>query len=138
MLCLRISLLAPMDHIEAETYVLRWQGPSLMRPPRRLSAKAVEGLLAARRDPALRIAHRELRWLVYGGYKEVAMNNALNGRKLRGLGFALLALSVDPREVGELLIFLRLLRKTGPVLASGLHGYSMAEQLDLSGNQRLE
>jgi len=66
------------------------------------------------------------------------MNNALNGRKLRGLGSALLALSVDPREVGELLMFLRLLRKTGPVLAGSLQRYSMAEQLDLSGNQRLE
>ena len=135
LLSLRISLLTPMDYIEAETYVLRRQGASLMRSPRRLSSKAVEGLLAARRDPALRIVRRELRWLVYGGYKEVAMNNALNGRKLRGLGFALLALSVDPREVGELLMFLRLLQKTGPVLAGGFQRYSMADQLDFSGNQ---
>ena len=138
LLSLRISLLTPMDYIEAETYVLRRQGASLMRSPRRLSAKAVEGLLAARRDPALRVVRRELRWLVYGGYKEVAMNNALNGRKLRGLGFALLALSVDPREVGELLMFLRLLRRTGPVLAGGLQRYSTSEQLDFSSIQTLE
>lgn len=138
LLCLRISLLTPMDYIEAETYVLRRQGASLMRSPRRLSAKAVEGLLAARRDPALRAVRRELRWLVYGGYKEVAMNNVLNGRKLRGVGFALLALSVDPREVGEMLMFLRLLRKTGPVLAGGLQRYSTSEQLDFSSIQTLE
>lgn len=138
LLCLRISLLAPMDYIEAETYVLRRQGTSLMRSPRRLSAKAVEGLLAARRDPALRVARRELRWLVYGGYKEVAMNNALNGQKLRGVLFALLALTVDPREVGELLMFLRLLRRNGPALARGLQRYSTAEQLDFSSIKSLE
>lgn len=138
LLTLRISLLTPIDYIDAETYVLRRQGASLMRSPRRLSAKAVEGLLAARRDPALRAVRRELRWLVYGGYKEVAMNNALNGRKLRGLGFALLALSVDPREVGELLMFLRLLPRTGSALAGGFQCYSTAEQLDLPGIQVLE
>ena len=135
LLCLRISLLAPVDYIEAETYVLRRQGASLMRSPRRLSAKAVEGLLAARRDPALRVVRRELRWLIYGGYKEVAMNNALNRRKLRGVWFALLAISVDPREVKELLMFLRLLPRTGRVLSDGLQRYSTAEQLDLSTNQ---
>ena len=132
LLCLRISLLAPVDYIEAETYVLRRQGASLMRSPGRLSAKAVQGVRAARRDPALRAVRRELRWLGYAAYKDVAMNNALNGRKLRGVGYALLALSVDPREVKELLLFLRLLRATGPALADGLRRYSVAEQVDLS------
>ncbi len=63
------------------------------------------------------------------------MNNALNGRKLKELGFALLALSVDPREVGELLIFLRLLSRTGSALAGGFHRYSTADQLDFSDDQ---
>lgn len=138
LLCLRISLLTPMDYIEAETYVLRRQGASLMRSPRRLSAQAMQGLLAARRDPALRLARKELRWLIYGGYKEVAMNNALNGFKLRSLQFALLALSVDPREIRELFMFLRLLQKTGPALADGLQNYSTSEQLDFSSIKKLD
>ena len=71
------------------------------------------------------------------GYKDVAMNNALNGRKLKGLGFALRALSIDPREMGEFSLFLRLMRATGPALADGLRHYSSAEQLDLSRMDRL-
>ena len=137
LLSLRMSLLAPVDYIEAETYVLRRQGASLMRSPGRLSAKAVQGVRAARRDPALRGVRRELRWLGYAAYKDVAMTNALNGRKLKGLGYALLALSVDPREVKELLLFLRLLRATGPALADGLRRYSNAEQVDLSRIEKL-
>lgn len=62
------------------------------------------------------------------------MNNALNGRKLKGLGFVLLALSVDPREVGKLLMFLLLLHKTRQVLAGGFQRYSIANQLNSSGN----
>ncbi len=138
LLCLRMSMLAPLDYIEGETYVLRRQGASLMHSPGRLSAKAVRGIRTARRDPALRPVRRELRWLGYGAYKDVAMNNALNRRKLRGLGFALLAFSVDPREVRELLLFVALLRTRGPALASGLQRYSSAEQLDLSRIERLE
>lgn len=138
LLCLRISLLTPMEYIEAETYVLRRQGASLMRSPRRLSAEALHGIRTGRRDPALRFARSELRWLVYGGYKEVAMNNILNGSKLRGLVFALRALLVDPRQVKELLMFLRLLQTTGPELASGLQFYSNAEQLDFSDTNNLE
>ena len=138
LLCLRISRLAPLDYIEADTYVLRRQGASLMRSPRRLSVAAMQGLLTARRDPALRPVRRQLRWAVYGGYKEAAMNNALNGLKGRGLYFALRALLVDPREVGELLLFLSLLPRTGPALAHGFQRYSASEQLDLSRVQRLE
>ena len=137
LMCLRASLLAPVDYIETETYVLRRQGASLMRSPGRLSAESVRGIETARRDPALRAVRRELRWLGYAAYKDVAMNNALNGRKLKGLGFALRAFLVDPREAGELLLFLRLLRATGPELASGLGRYSNAEQVDLSRLERL-
>ncbi len=132
LLCLRISLLTPMDYIESDTYILRRQGASLMRSPRRLSAEALHGIRTGRRDPALRFARSELRWLVYGGYKEVAMNNVLNGLKLRGLGFDLRALLVDPRQVRELLLFLRLLQTTGPALAGGFQRYSNAEQLDFA------
>lgn len=132
LLFLRMSALAPLDYIEADTYVLRRQGASLTRSPWRLTNKAVHSLRLARRDPALRPARQQLRWCGYTTYKDIAMNNALNGHKLRGLGFALLALTVDPREVRELLLFLRLLRTTGPTLAGGLKRYSTADQVELS------
>lgn len=138
LLFLRMSTLAPLDYIEAETYVLRRQGASLTRSPWRLSDKAVRSVRLARRDPALRPVRQQLRWCGYTTYKDIAMNNALNGRKLRGLRFALLALMVDPREVRELLLFLRLLRTTGPALAGGLKRYSTADQVDLSCITRVE
>lgn len=137
LLCLRVSTLAPLEYMDAPTYVLRRQGASMMRSPGRLSAEVVRSIEAAQRDPALRPVRRELRWFHYAAYKDIAMNNALNGRKLRGLGFALRALSVDPREVGDLLLFLRLLRAGGPDLASGLRRYSNADQVDLSKIEKL-
>ena len=138
LLCLRASMLAPMDYAETATYVLRRQGASLMHSPGRLSVEAVRGIRTARHDPALRPVRRELRWLCYGTYKDIAMNNALNGYKLRGLGFALRALSLDPRESKEFLLFLRLLRASGPAMADGFRRYSSAEQLDLSCIRTLE
>ncbi len=138
LLWLHISLFTPMNYIKAERYVLRRHGASLMCSPHRLSVRAVESLLAVRRNPALRVVRRELRWPIYGGCKDVAMNNVLSGRRLRDLGFALLVLSVDPREVGDLLTFLRLLSRTGPALAGGFQRYTLAEWLNLSGNQALE
>jgi hypothetical protein len=138
LLCLRASMLAPMDYVETATYVLRRQGSSLMHSPGRLSIEAVRGIRTARRDPALRSVRRELRWLCYGAYKDVAMNNALNGRKFKGLSFALRALALDPRELGEFSLFLRLLRASGPALADGLQRYSSAEQLDLSCTRKLD
>lgn len=138
LLCLRASTLAPIDYIEAPTYVLRRQGESLMRSPKRLSRRAVEGIEAARRDPLLRAARRELRWQCYASYKDVAMNNALNGRKLRGLGFALRALMIDPRELREFSMFLRLLGVPRPAMSEGFARYSTGEQLELSRISRLQ
>lgn len=138
LLCLRASTLAPIDYIEAPTYVLRRQGESLMRSPRRLSRRAVEGIEAARRDPLLRAARRELRWQAYASYKDVAMNNALNGRPFRGLGFALRALMTDPRELGEFSLFLRLLRAPRAARPAGFARYSTGEQLELQRISRLQ
>ena len=137
LLCLRVSTLAPMEYMEAPTYVLRRQGASMMRSPGRLSAEVVRSIQAAQRDPAFRPVRRELRWFRYAAYKDIAMNNALNGHKLRGLTFALRALAVDPGEVGDFLLFLRLLRAGGPDLASGLRRYSNADQVDLSKIEKL-
>ena len=132
LLHLRMSRLAPMDFLETETYVLNRKGESMMHSLGRLSAELARSAQFARRDPLLRPARRELRWFCYNTYKDAAMNNALNNRKLRGLYFALLALSVDPREIGEILLFLRLLPVSGPALADGLRRYSTAEQVILA------
>ncbi len=132
LLCLQLSVRAPMDYLNEVTYVLRRQGASMMRSPARMSAKLVHSVQVARRDPALRIVQKELRWFCYGTYKDIAMNNALNGRRLRGLAFALRALCVDPREVRDLADYLRSLPLKGPALAKRLRGYSRAEQVILS------
>ena len=132
LLHLRMSVLAPMDFLETETYVLNRTGESMMHSLGRMSAELARSAHLARRDPMLRPARRELRWFCYSTYKDAAMNNALNRRKLKGLYFALLALSVDPRELGELLLFLRLLPVNGPALADGLRRYSTAEQVILA------
>ena len=132
LLCLQLSIRAPMDYLREVTYVLRRQGASMMHSPARMSAKLVHSVQVARRDPALRIVRRELRWFCYGTYKDIAMNNALNGRRLRGLAFALRALWVDPRELREFAFYLKSLRSKGPALAGRLGGYSTAEQVILS------
>ncbi len=132
LLNLRLSRLAPMDFLEAETYVLNRKGESMMHSLGRLSAELARSAQLARRDPLLRPIRRELRWFCYSTYKDAAMNNALNGRKLRGLSFAALALSVDPREVRDFLLFLRLLPASGPTLADGMQRYSTSEQVILA------
>ena len=84
----------------------------------------------------LRPFRRYLRWYHYDAYKDAAMNNALNGKKMKGLLFALSAFSVDPREIGDLLHFIRLLPVSGPALADGLEKYSTWEQVILSRYQQ--
>ncbi len=98
----------------------------------RLSAELARSAHIARRDPMLRAIRQELRWFNYNTYKDTAMNNALNGRKSKGLYFALRALLIDPRELGELLLFSRLLPRNGPALADGLRRYSTTEQVILA------
>jgi hypothetical protein len=132
LLCLQLSVRAPMDYLREVTYLLRRQGASMMRSPARMSMKLVRSVQVARRDPALRIVRKELRWFCYATYKDIAMNNALNGRRLRGLGFALRALCVDPREVRDIAAYLKSLSLEGPALAEHLRGYSTAEQVILS------
>lgn len=132
LLYLRVSTFAPVDFLETEVYVLNRQGASMMHSPGRMSAELARSVRLARRDPSLRPARRELRWFHYATYKDAAMNNALNGRKRRGLLFALLAFRVDPREVGELLLFLRSLSLDGPALAESLRRYSTSEQVILA------
>ncbi len=132
LLNLRLSTIAPMDYTEIPAYVVRRQGLSMMRSPRRMSARLIQSVQVARRDPALRFIKRELRWFLYANWKDLAMNNALNGSKIKATLFALRALMTDPREVKEFSIFLSNLRRNGPVLAEALQRYSTAEQVMLT------
>ena len=132
LLCLRLSILAPMDYVEEGTYVLNRQGASMMHSSGRLSSELMHSARMARTDPALRRFRRQLRWYHYDACKDAATNNALNGRKLKGLLFALRAFSIDPREMGDLLRFIRLMPVSGPALAKGLESYSTWEQVILS------
>ena len=132
LLCLRLSILAPMDYVEEGTYVLNRQGASMMHSSGRLSSELMRSARMARMDPALRHFRRQLRWYHYDACKDAATNNALNGRKLKGVLFALRAFSIDPREMGDLLRFIRLMPVSGPALAKGLESYSTWEQVILS------
>lgn len=140
LLNLRLSTIAPMDYTETPAYVVRRQGTSMMRSPQRMSARLIQSVQVARRDPALRVIKRELRWFLYTNCKDLAMNNALNGRKIKATLFALRALMTDPREIKEFSIFLSNLWRSGPALADGLMRYSTAEQVVLAqmGPQRAE
>ena len=131
LLNLRLSTIAPMDYSETSTYTVRRQGLSMMRSPARMTTKLVHSVQIACRDPALQSVRRELRWFYYSTCKDLAMNNALNGRKLTATLFALRALATDPREVQDILTFIRLLPAKGPALMAGLQRYSTAEQVIL-------
>ena len=132
LLYLRLSTFAPMEYSETSTYLLRRQGLSMMRSPARMSGQLVHSVQLARRDPTLRAVRKELRWFHYSTCKDIAMNSALNGRKIQGLLFALRALAIDPREFKDFLLFLTQLSSRGLSLAKGLREYSTAEQVVLA------
>lgn len=132
LLFIRLSLLSPMVYIKYQAYLLRRQGASMMRSPGVMSYKLVQSGLLARRDLRLRPFLRELRWWRYRTFKDIAMNNALNGQNWWGAFFAIRALLVDPREVGELMLYLRLTFTHEPALADNFQRYSKAEQVVLA------
>jgi glycosyltransferase involved in cell wall biosynthesis len=90
-------------------YILRRQHASMMWSSNRLSARYASGHLVALRDPALRGFRREYRWALYSVFKDVALNNLMNGRNLAGLLFAFRAYLLDPREISDFVYFVRLL-----------------------------
>ena len=129
----RISLAAPMRYDPEIGYVLRRQQASMMWSGGRLSSRFASGQQIAFHDPMLKPFRREIRWELYKTYKDIAANNLLNRRRLRALWFAARAFAVDPREVADLLLLIRLLpAQGGPALATALQRYSSAEQIDLA------
>lgn len=132
LLYLRMSTISSMAYIETATYFLRRQRASMMWSLGRMSAKFARSGEVARRDPMLRSVRRELRWFMYKNYKDIAMNNALNNRTMRAIGFALKAWMVDPREIQDLILFAKLLCSKRSGLPARLRQYSTAEQVILS------
>lgn len=128
----RISLHATMYYDRNPCYILRRQGASMMRSAGRLSIKYASGQRIALRDARLGAFRRELRWALYRVYKDLAMNNRLNGNSLRAFSFACRAWLVDPREVRDVLIFVRTLALPESAELTGeLKRYCTAEMVIL-------
>jgi len=106
----KLSTLAPLHYLEADGYGWRRGGPGLTSDARRLDPSTLAMHAQAARDPMLRRFRREIRWARYSATKGLAMNNLLAGRRRAALVLALRGWLQDPREVAELLLFLRLWR----------------------------
>lgn len=130
---LRMSLLAPLDYISHETYILRRHGASMMHSAGRMSAHYARSSDVARRLPELRPFRKELRWFSYRIYKEIAMNNLLHRRRKAAWYFAVRAFLVSRNEVLEFLFFCFLLCTPGRQrLRRWSARYSAGDQLDLT------
>jgi glycosyltransferase involved in cell wall biosynthesis len=133
----RLSLDTAMRAVAAPWYVSRRQHGSMMWSAGRLSDRFASGPLAGFRDPALRGFRREYRWALYAVFKDLAVNNLVNGRGWVGLRHALRAWAFDPREVGALVRYLGLVLSRGrPGLAERARAYSRCEQVLLDGAGR--
>jgi glycosyltransferase involved in cell wall biosynthesis len=111
----RLSTLTPLHYLEAPGYAWRRGRPSLTSSAARLRAASLRLHAAAARDPLLRDFRREIHWARYSATKGLAVNNLLAGRRMPALGLALRAWMLDPREVGELGLFLRLWTGSGRI-----------------------
>jgi glycosyltransferase involved in cell wall biosynthesis len=125
----RISVVADLFFIEQDFYLWRRDIDSLWTSPARLTEVYAAGWRRTRDDALLRPFRRDLRWTLYGTYKGLALNNLLNGFRGRGFYFAFRALMLDPRELGEFLLFLRLMmRRDNRKLPEAESRYSSAER----------
>jgi glycosyltransferase involved in cell wall biosynthesis len=128
----KLSVLAPLHYLPQPVYGWRRGNAGLTTSRARLAGHSVRMHRIAAADPLLRGFRRELRWADYNARKGLALNNLLAGRRAHALGFALSALAVDPRELREFGVFLRLwLLGTGAAAAGG-DRYSGAERFQVS------
>ncbi len=104
----KLSTLTPLFYLDADGYGWRRGGRSLVSDPRRLDLSSLRMHRLAARDPVLRDYRREIRWARYSAIKSLAVNNLLAGRRRRALALAVRGWATDPREVRDLLLFLRL------------------------------
>lgn len=124
----KLSVLAPLHYLPEPVYGWRRGNAGLTTSRARLTGHALRMHRVAAADPLLQGFRRELRWASYHARKGLALNNLLAGRRAPALGFALSALALDPRELREFGVFLRLwLQGTGAAAAEG-DRYSGAER----------
>ena len=110
LLSLRLSVITALFFLDNETYTLRRDHESIvMDSNRRLTSDLLTPLFVAAKDPSLRAFRRELTWAIYGMRKGLALNNMLSGRHWASVEFALRAYFMDPRQLGDLGRFIRLL-----------------------------
>lgn len=91
----------------APLYVLRRQHVSMMSRRALLTRAFSRAQEKAYSDPALRPYRKHLRWALVRQYKGMAVNSLANDAPWNGLRCALRAYSLDPRELGPLVTFLR-------------------------------
>lgn len=127
----KLSVLAPLHYLPEPVYGWRRGNAGLTTSRARLKGHALRMHRLAAADPLLEGFRRELRWASYQARKGLALNNLLAGRRAHALGFAFSALALDPRELREFGVFLRLwLRGTGAAAAEGGR-YSAAERFEV-------
>jgi glycosyltransferase involved in cell wall biosynthesis len=134
-----LSLSVAMVHAPGAAYVSRRQHESMMWSAGRLSARFASGPRAGFGDPRLRGFRREYRWALYAVYKDLAVNNLINRRGWAGLGHALRALALDPREIWPFLRYVGLFATQGrPDLARRARRYNGCEQVVLDEAGRFQ
>lgn len=108
LLFLLLSTRTPLVLVEAPFFVRRDDVPSITSSSLALREGDTAMLRLARRCPELKPLGRELRWAAYSARKRLAASHLLAGRRLSGLRHALLAWAIDPREIADLALFLKL------------------------------
>lgn len=129
---LRLSTAASLIYVDRLLYAQRMEIGSITTSDVMLRHGDASMLRVAWRDPVLRPFRRELRWARYSAEKRLAISNLLRGQRLRGVGFALRALLLDPREIGEFLYFLSVAAFSPEALRhERLRRYSGSKPIDI-------
>ncbi|MDB5412173.1 MAG: glycosyl transferase family 2 [Rubritepida sp.] len=133
LLLAKLSTQAPLFYLDADGYGWRRGGPGLTSDARRLAPASLRMHSVAARDPMLRPYRREIRWARYSATKGLALNNLMAGNRMRALGVALRGWSIDPREAGDFLLFLRLWAGGPAAAPDSAARYSSAERFTVRG-----
>lgn len=129
----KLSLDVCADRAPGAAYVSRRQRASLMWSAARLSDRFASGPRAGFRDPALRAFRREYRWALLSVYKDMAVNNLINGRRRPALLAAWRALLLDPRDMKAFAaVAVLLFERDRARLAVEARRYSRCEQVFLN------
>ncbi len=125
----KLAALSDLYYVDETFYIWRRHLDGVTGSLRRFGSGTLEAYRALRKDPALREYQRETRWAFYSATKGLALNNLLANFRRRALRLALEAFATDPREVRDLLRFVRLISLRNPqdIATQGV-AYSRVEQ----------